>query len=160
MVYRFTDPETGEDVPPCRECGSLVVRGKCSSCGVLNIACGICGRWPDLECRAHFVAKIRELEDELTVLRKHCEDIGKAQDRAEALTEARDEGHAAGRAEALAMGQPWSVLGILARLADAADHLLSGHDCDHLYYESAVAARDAAREFIRTLTGKVPPTKP
>ena len=58
------------------------------------------------------------------------------------------------RREALAMDQPWSVPDVLAKLADAADHLLSVHDCDHLHYERVYAARDAARGYLAALAAK------
>ena len=45
---------------------------------------------------------------------------------------------------------PWSLLDVLARLTDAADHLLKEHDCDAHGHEEIAAARDAARMVLRS----------
>lgn len=74
------------------------------------------------------------------------------------LGNARRDAHnqAAGRREALRLDHPWPVPSILARLADATDHLLNAHDCDHLGYEAWCAARDAARHTLRALAAAEP----
>lgn len=53
----------------------------------------------------------------------------------------------------LALATPWPVQDVLAKLADAADHLLNYHDCDRHGYEGVVAARDAARTIVAALLG-------
>jgi hypothetical protein len=71
-------------------------------------------------------------------------------------------GRGAMRGQALCLDQSWSVPGILARLADAADHLLHVHDCDHITWEAIAAARDAARaslDRIRALPVAAPEGK-
>jgi hypothetical protein len=45
-------------------------------------------------------------------------------------------------------GQPWSLRDVLARLADAADHLLDAHCCDAHGYEGVIEARNAARTAV------------
>jgi hypothetical protein len=47
--------------------------------------------------------------------------------------------------EALGYGTPWPLHEVLTKLADAADHLLLGHDCDRHGWELVGSARDAAR---------------
>jgi hypothetical protein len=42
----------------------------------------------------------------------------------------------------------WPVRDVLAKLADAAEHLLRGHDCDHHGYEEVDAAADSARAYL------------
>ncbi len=55
------------------------------------------------------------------------------------------------RERSLHLGEPWSVPDTLAKLADAADHLLKDHDCDAHGYEGVAAARDAARRMAARL---------
>jgi hypothetical protein len=47
--------------------------------------------------------------------------------------------------------QPWSLRDVLARLADAADHLLDAHGCDAHGYEGVIEARDSARTAVAQL---------
>lgn len=49
--------------------------------------------------------------------------------------------------------QRWPIVDCLAKLADAADHLLKDHDCDTDGWEQISSARDAARRHIDRLTG-------
>lgn len=53
-----------------------------------------------------------------------------------------------GEATALNEVGPWPLRDVLAKLADAADHYGTAHDCDHHGYEEVLAARDAARAFL------------
>lgn len=56
----------------------------------------------------------------------------------------------------LRLDSPWSFISVLERLADAADHLLKGHDCDAHGWEGIGLARNAAREIVRSLVGAEP----
>jgi NTP pyrophosphatase (non-canonical NTP hydrolase) len=55
------------------------------------------------------------------------------------------------RDRVLHMGEPYSVPEVLGQLADAADHLLKGHDCDAHGWEGVGLARDAARRQVREM---------
>lgn len=100
MATTFLDPATGRELPCCRECGSLCVtrdgRVTCSACGyVAGTALAVADTLPN-------VVLARNLS-------------GGKPDKillGLALAEARDEGHAAGRAEATSL-----VIGHLAELA-------------------------------------------
>lgn len=48
--------------------------------------------------------------------------------------------------EMLGLTGPWPIVSILRRLADAADHFLQVHDCDHHGWEGVGIARDEARK--------------
>jgi hypothetical protein len=54
--------------------------------------------------------------------------------------------------EILAIAQPWPTKDVLARLADAADHLLRDHGCDAHGYEGVGAARDQARAIAARIS--------
>lgn len=54
---------------------------------------------------------------------------------------------------------PWPLADVLARLADAADHLLSVHDCDMQGWEGVGVARDKAREIVAALRSVASPVK-
>lgn len=76
------------------------------------------------------------------------EDLRHVGDRAAAIAlEAR-----ARLLEVLALAEPWPTKDVLARLADAADHLLRDHGCDQHGYEGINAARDAARAIAARIT--------
>jgi hypothetical protein len=49
------------------------------------------------------------------------------------------------------VGTPWPLRDVLKKLADAADHLLSNHDCDLHGYEEVSHARDVAKLIIEAL---------
>ncbi len=51
----------------------------------------------------------------------------------------------------LRTGEPWPLVDILRKLADAADHLLTDHDCDAHGWEGVTCARDAARALLAKL---------
>lgn len=51
----------------------------------------------------------------------------------------------------LGFDRPWPLISVLRRLADAADHLNSAHDCDMHGYEEVREAAAAAREILRDL---------
>jgi len=59
------------------------------------------------------------------------------------VTKQRDE-----LAGLLGMDTPWPITDVLAKLSDAADHLLRDHACDQHGYEDVAAARDAARAAL------------
>lgn len=42
---------------------------------------------------------------------------------------------------------PFPAVDVLRKLADYADHTFDAHNCDHLGYETVMAARDAARRI-------------
>lgn len=71
-----------------------------------------------------------------------------------ALVTARDEGLARESAlrEAMGFSTPWPLLDVLAKLADAADHLLDGHNCDAHGWEEAHAAASFARQHHAALS--------
>lgn len=48
----------------------------------------------------------------------------------------------------LGLDHPWSVLDVLSKLADAAEHLRDVHDCDAHGYEEVKAAAEAARAHV------------
>ena len=58
--------------------------------------------------------------------------------------------------EAIGVSTPWPVADVLRRLADAADHLLSDHDCDAHGWEGVGIARDKAREYASALSAPPP----
>jgi hypothetical protein len=51
----------------------------------------------------------------------------------------------------LGQDRPWPLVDVIAKLADAADHLLRDHDCDHLYYEKVVAAREHVVAYLANM---------
>jgi hypothetical protein len=51
----------------------------------------------------------------------------------------------------------WPLRDVLARLADAADHLLNDHDCDTHGHEEIGIARDVARSIVARIDGKETP---
>ena len=53
------------------------------------------------------------------------------------------------RLRALMDETPWFLRDVLAVLCDAADYLLSTHDCDHEGYEGVMAARDAGQNALK-----------
>ncbi len=55
------------------------------------------------------------------------------------------------RERIIGLGGPWPLTSILARLADASDHLLTDHDCDAHGWEGVTCARDAARALLAKL---------
>lgn len=58
--------------------------------------------------------------------------------------------------ELLRLSEPWSLLSILETLAEAADHLLTVHDCDRHGWEGVSHARDAARSVVAALSKVTP----
>lgn len=60
---------------------------------------------------------------------------------------------------ALGFDTPWPIHEVLARLADAADHLLRIHDCDAHGHELVRSAEQAARRIVRTLLANNPETQ-
>lgn len=59
-----------------------------------------------------------------------------------------------------AQSTTWPVRDVLARLADAADHLLNVHSCDAHGYEDVGIARDVARQLVAALDGNAHPDQP
>ena len=49
---------------------------------------------------------------------------------------------------------PWTVVDVLKKLADAADHLLHHHDCDCHGHEEIAVARDVAKAMSKSLGSK------
>lgn len=60
-------------------------------------------------------------------------------------------GNIAARDEALGMSGPWPFYEVLRQLADATDHLLKVHDCDHLGWEETDGALNSARAILARL---------
>jgi hypothetical protein len=60
------------------------------------------------------------------------------------------------RLEELDADTPWPLTEILTQLADAVDHLLRDHDCDHMGWEVVCIARDRARAMVVTLRSALP----
>ncbi len=50
--------------------------------------------------------------------------------------------------ELLGLDQPWPLRDVIAKLADAADHLMNHHCCDTDGWEEICTARDRARAFL------------
>lgn len=76
--------------------------------------------------------------DELRLVATHMGDVAAA-----AADRLRD---------VLAIAEPWPTKDVLARLADAADHLLRDHGCDAHGYEGVNAARDQARSIAARIS--------
>ncbi len=95
----------------------------------------------------------REMIDalELAAPRVRMADAGDVRRAADVLAELALE--AADRLrEILALAEPWPTKDVLARLADAADHLLRDHGCDAHGYEGVNAARDQARAIAARIS--------
>lgn len=77
-------------------------------------------------------------------------ELGVAPDEhySDALARREREAYERGVAWALGLDVPWPVLSCLSRLADAAGHLLYGHDCDAHGWEEVRGAMLAARKHV------------
>lgn len=51
----------------------------------------------------------------------------------------------------LRQGQPWNLLSVLVKLADAAEHLLTNHDCDAHGHEERRSAQRHALDIVAAL---------
>jgi hypothetical protein len=61
---------------------------------------------------------------------------------------------------AFGMDSPWPLLDVLARLADAADHLHTDHNCDTHGWETVRAAAEHARVYVDRLRAALLPSPP
>lgn len=120
-------------------------RGSLSGCQIKGYEGGLLGYIRDQEGQ---LARYRSEVDPITLAMEAMRS-----EHATALLRVEEVGYGRGVSDTLRMAQPWSVPGLVAKLADAADHLLRDHDCDSHGWEEVGAARDAARTWLADICG-------
>jgi hypothetical protein len=110
--------------------------------------CQLCSKAVATEV-AMLKATVARLERERDALQEACtHENAIARSASRNAKEALEAARAEGRREGMALDQPWPVPDMLARLADAADHLLTVHSCDRHGYEGVQHAIVAARAWL------------